>query len=89
MQDIRTFELAVTDVTAPESDKVVAFPKSLVLEAAARHEPIDFPIFLSKLCFATIRRIRGSRGFVENLNLATAGSGCTGRTAVKPGAHRQ
>ena len=62
VQDIRTFELAVADVTAPESDKVVTFPKSLVLEAVARNEPIDFPIFLSKLWFATIRRIRGFTG---------------------------
>lgn len=87
-QDIRTFELAVSDVTSPDSDKVVAFPKSVVLESLARKEPIDFPDLPFKIEVREFFKNSKLRGVSSKVpNPATAGNGLIwSATAATPGA---
>ena len=72
VHDIRTVELAISDVTDPKTDKVIAIPK----EYFANKKPIDHPElpFQIKVSgFVKNARIRGVSS--KDTNPATAGTG--------------
>lgn len=72
VHDIRTVELAISDVTDPESEKVIAIPKSYVLS----DKPIDHPELPFRMTvsgFMKNARIRGVTS--RDNNPATAGAG--------------
>ena len=72
VQDIRTFELAISDVTDPQQDRVVAMPKSVVLGG----KPIvhaDLPVRVKVSGYLKNARIRAASS--KDSNPATAGNG--------------
>ncbi len=76
VQDIRTFEFAVTDLTDKNEERVVAFPKSVILDAVKSEKPIEHPdlpfsiVFRNYLKNARIRAVSS-----KEPNLATSGTG--------------
>ena len=72
VHDIRTIELAVSDVTDPANDKVVAFPRSAVqVGKVLEHADIPFTITVNE--YFKNARIRGVSS--KEKNPATAGNG--------------
>ena len=84
VQDIRTFELAISDVTDPTTEKVVAIPKSIVLSNA----PIDSPDLPFKIVVHEYHQNAKIRALSsKDKNPATAGNGLVWfAEATKPGA---
>ncbi|WP_397568491.1 cytochrome c biogenesis protein CcsA [Schlesneria sp. T3-172] len=72
VHDIRTIELAVSDVTDPQADKVIAIPKSLVLDTKPIDHP-DLPFRMTVSGYLKNARIRGVTS--KDKNPATAGAG--------------
>ena len=72
VQDIRTFEVAITDVTDPKEDHVVAIPKSVVLSKKPIDLP-DLPFTIKVESYLKNARIRGASS--KDKNPATAGNG--------------
>lgn len=77
VQDIRTIELAIADVTDPKSEKVVAFPRSSILSSAEKNgkplEHPDLPFSIKVNKYLKNARIHGLSSKDENP--ATAGIG--------------
>ena len=72
VQDIRTFELAISDVTDPQQDRVVAMPKSVILGGKPiEHEDLPFRVKVSG--YLKNARIRAASS--KDSNPATAGNG--------------
>ena len=81
VHDIRTFELAVIDKTDPKSDRVVAIPRSLLLDSAPTSatgvaKPIDFaelPFTVEITRFEPNSHLRAASS--QDANPATTGLG--------------
>lgn len=72
VQDIRTFELAVSDISDPKEDKVVVIPKSIFLAKGPIETP-ELPFRIEVLDFKKNAGLR--RSTKSDTNPATAGIG--------------
>lgn len=83
-QDIRTFELAVADITDPKEDKVVTIPKSMIL-GKGPIDSADIPFKITVDKFLKNSKLRAVSS--KDQNPVTAGNGLEWfAEAVKPGA---
>ena len=76
VHDIRTIELAVMDLTDPTNEKVVVFPKSVVLSAIKSGNPLEhpeIPFTLKVEKYLKNARVRGVSS--ADKNPATTGNG--------------
>jgi ABC-type transport system involved in cytochrome c biogenesis permease subunit len=84
VQDIRTFELAIVDVTDPYKDNVVVIPKSVVLGKGSI-DVAELPFKIAVSDFKKNSKLRAVSS--RDKNLATGGNGLEWfAEAAKPGA---